>query len=180
MSSTANITDNWYVWGAQLANVYPDGMPYVSFDDGETWDEELDADMTFATYGRDNLPPETPIITGETNGKVGEEYMYCIDTAVDPDGDSIYVYWDWGDGTNSSWLGPYASGEQVCADHIWSEEGIYTIKARLKDDYGGFSEWGYLEVTMPKNKPFNINSFFLRILDKHLNLFPILRNLLKL
>jgi len=131
-------------------------------------------DVVLSWTGGENNPPEIPIITGETNGKVGEEYTYCIDTVVDPDGDSLYVYWDWGDGTNSGWLGPYASGEQVCANHSWSEKGTYTVGARLKDEYGALSEWGTLVVTMPKNK-MTTNSLLIRFLERLMNAFPILR-----
>ena len=123
--------------------------------------------------GEDN-PPDIPIISGETNGEVGEEYEYCIDAVIDPDGDSVWVFWDWGDGTDSGWLGPYASGEQACANHSWDEEGDYTIKARLKDDYGALSDWGYLEVTMPRNKILH-NVFLQRLIEKFPNMFPILQ-----
>lgn len=141
---------------------YPPKTPSDPYPEDGAINVPIDVILSW-TGGEDN-PPETPIITGETNGKVGEEYTYCIDTVVDPDGDIIYVYWDWGDGTNSGWLGPYASGEQSCADHSWSEEGTYTVGALLKDEHGVLSEWGYLEVTMPKNKMIT-NSLALQILE---------------
>jgi hypothetical protein len=54
--------------------------------------------------------------------------------ATDPDGDAVYYYFDWGDGGNSGWLGPYASGASGCKDHSYSSEGTYTIKAKAKDN----------------------------------------------
>jgi len=131
-------------------------------------------DVVLSWTGCEDLPPDTPIIIGETNGKAGEEYEYCIDPVVDPDGDRVWVFWDWGDGTDSGWLGPYESGEQACANHSWDEEEDYTIKARLKDDYGALSDWGYLDVTMPRAKILH-NVFLQWLFEKFPNAFPILQ-----
>lgn len=152
----------------------PPSNPYP--EDGAV---EVPVDVTLTWTGGEDNPPVTPVIYGETNGLVGEEYEYCIDTVVDPDGDSIWVFWDWGDGTNSDWQGPYESGEQVCDNHSWEERGIYTIKARLKDDYGALSDWGYLEVSMPKNKILH-HSFLQQLFQNFPNAFPILKYLNKL
>jgi len=209
VSYTENVTNNWYAWAANNdSESYPYGCAWMSLDGGETWSNESAPapqhsnveksvktagretlngnetwDMCFKTYGRDNSAPEAPIITGKTNGKTGETYTYCIDTVVDPDGDIIYVYWDWGDGTNSGWLGPYASGEQVCADHSWSKDGTYTIKAKLRDEYGAESDWGYLEVTMPVNYPSSQNGFNIllsKFLQRFSQFFPLVKTLLGL
>jgi hypothetical protein len=51
VSSTANITDNWYSWGFYMDNVYLNGMPYYSVNDGATWGEEPSGDLAFRTYG---------------------------------------------------------------------------------------------------------------------------------
>ncbi|MCD6108537.1 MAG: hypothetical protein J7J89_03585, partial [Thermoplasmata archaeon] len=57
---------------------------------------------------------------------------------------------DWGDGTNSGWLGPYNSGETVEASHSWSEKGEYSIKVKAKDINGLESEWSDpLVISMP-------------------------------
>lgn len=172
VSYTENVTDNWYGWGMKVGDVYPDGTVYYTTNEGVLWEEKPDGDMTFKTYGQDNSALETPTITGETNGKTGKTYTFCTDTAVDPDGDDIYVYWHWGDGSNSGWLGPYSSGEQICADHSWSEDGTYIIKAKLKDDYGAESDWGTLSVTMPFSYNMNQQSstpLFFRILQRLIN-----------
>ena len=47
-----------------------------------------------------NNPPEAPEINGPTNGNVGVEYDFTFH-ANDPDGDGVYYYIDWGDGTNT-------------------------------------------------------------------------------
>lgn len=95
--------------------------------------------------------PDTPTISGEISGNVGVSYEYTFVT-TDPDGDDVYYYTDWGDGTTSGWLGPHQSGAQVSTTHSWSEQGTYTVKVKAKDIHYAESDWGYLEVTMPKNQ----------------------------
>jgi len=99
----------------------------------------------------ENLPPNTPTITGPTNGRIGIEYNFTFIT-TDPEGDDIYYYIDWGDDTYEEWIGPYISGEEVIVAHTWSEQGAYEIRAKAKDVFGAESGWGYLEVTMPFNQ----------------------------
>lgn len=120
-----------------------------------------------------NYPPETPEINGPTKGKTGEKYTYCISPIIDPDEDCINVFWDWGDGTNSSWLGAYPSGQEICESHSWKTKDTYIIKAKLKDEHGAESGWGTLEVTIPRNRAL-YNSIWLSLADR----FPILEKLL--
>ena len=126
-----------------------------------------------------NHPPGKPLINGPPTGDIGETYSYTL-LSIDPDEDDVYYEVDWGDGTVENWIGPYPSNEVQIVSHSWSNKGNYTIKARAKDIYGEIGEWESLEVSMPKNKPFNINPLFLRFLEQHPNLFPILRQLLGL
>jgi len=56
VSYTANVTDNFYTWGANLSNPYPNGTASVSIDDGKTWSSDPNLDMCFKTYGRDDAP----------------------------------------------------------------------------------------------------------------------------
>ena len=79
-----------------------------------------------------------------------------IPRLVNPDGDEIYFYWDFGDGSNSGWLGPYSSGATVSTSHTWDEKGDYEIKVRSKDPRGALSEWSDpLPITMPRVKVVN-------------------------
>jgi len=91
-----------------------------------------DSDSTMATI-LSNAPPDTPSKpAGTTDGKIGKEYAYTSST-TDPDGDQIWYWFDWDDGTNSGWIGPYASGATGSAKHTWDEEGDYDIKVKAKD-----------------------------------------------
>lgn len=58
-----------------------------------------------------------------------------------PDAASYYCQWNWGDGSISQWLGPYAAGETASASHAWSEKGTYDIRIKVKDDAGQESAW---------------------------------------
>jgi len=121
-------------------------------------------------------PPSKPDIDGPANGHFGEEYEYTF-TAVDPEGDDIWYYVEWGDDSSSGWLGPYSSGEAIALSHIWEEQDTYTIRCRAKDTLGGVSEWGTLEVTMPINQPAQF-PFIQWLLERFPNAFPLLRHIL--
>jgi len=101
-----------------------------------------------------NLPPEKPNKpSGQTRGKWGVEYTYKSST-TDPDGDLIYYLFDWGDGTDSGWVGPYTSGTTAEAKHSWTKDGwtqSYQIKVKAKDENNLESSWSdFLPITMPK------------------------------
>ena len=70
----------------------------------------------------------------------GVKYSYSTFT-VDIASDKLFYVFDWGDGTDSGWIGPYDSGETVEASHMWTEEGKYNIKVNVMDSYGELSEW---------------------------------------
>jgi hypothetical protein len=107
-----------------------------------------------------NNPPNKPSQpSGPTEGDVGVEYTYSS-SAIDPEDGNVYLWWDWDDGTNSGWLGPYSSGESASASHTWSESELYCIKVKAKNDIGNESVWSdELCVTIsgggnnPPNKP---------------------------
>lgn len=123
-------------------------------------------------------PPDKPAITGHINGKTGTEYEYTF-KASDPDGDDICYFVDWGDDTTTGWTEFAASGTQVSLNHTWTEKGTYNISAKAKDVYDLQSDWGILEITMPKNQQTG-NMWLLRFLERFPRMFPMLRQLLGL
>ncbi|MGB2988000.1 MAG: metallophosphoesterase, partial [Phycisphaerae bacterium] len=66
--------------------------------------------------------PEGP--TGAVTGNVAGSYSYST-TTTDPEGDQVFYLCDWGDGTDSGWLGPYDSGSSCTVSHQWVEVGAY-------------------------------------------------------
>ena len=92
------------------------------------------------TNNEEMNPPETPNLPeGSTDGNVGIEYEYTTNT-TDPNGNKIYYLFDWDDGTDSGWVGPYDSGEMATAEHTWDEEGDYDVTVKAKDTGGGGHE----------------------------------------
>jgi len=126
----------------------------------------------------DNQPPSKPSVpSGDTSGTIGVEYPYSCNTS-DVENDPIYYLFDWGDGNNSGWLGPYNSGETSEANYIWNVKGNYNIKVKAKDIYGVESSWSDpLPITMPYS--YNPLLQFLDLLFQRFpHAFPILRHLL--
>jgi thiol-disulfide isomerase/thioredoxin len=146
---------------------------------------ELDLTLSVAWLGEENLeinisitnnealpnePPEKPTISGSTRAKAGEDHEYTFVT-TDPDDDDVYYLVDWGNGENSGWIGPFGSGVDASASHIWDEKGNYEIKVKAKDMDGAESDWEILKVTMPINQRLinlqkfldMLTNFFLRL-----------------
>lgn len=99
-------------------------------------------DSVNVTYKSPNNPPNKPSKPeGPTKGKVKTTLFYSTVT-TDPDGDSLEYLIDWGDGTNTGWMGPIASGYPFQSFHAWDEPGIYEVKAKARDiPYYAESEW---------------------------------------
>lgn len=85
-------------------------------------------------------PPETPTVNASSTYLPGLEQGYTFN-AVDPEGDDVYLMIDWGDGTITDWLGPYASGQDVLLTHTYTGGEDYTIKAKAKDANDFESDW---------------------------------------
>ena len=122
-------------------------LKYETFVHGSLWGNP---DLGIAPISESN-PPDIPgRPDGPISGKARTEYTFTSSTS-DPDGDHVYYLFNWGDGTNSGWLGPYVSGEECNATHVWDEQGNYEIKVKAKDEYGAESDWSDpLPVSMPK------------------------------
>ncbi len=126
----------------------------------------------------DNSPPDKPDISGPSSGSVGISYEYTFKTN-DPNADNIFYFIKWGDGQTEEWIGPYSSGEEVKISHTWDEIGTFTISAKAKDIHEANSQWGYLDVIMPKIKIFALGLNIIKwFLEKYPNIFPIFRNLI--
>ncbi|HEC89103.1 MAG TPA: PKD domain-containing protein, partial [Thermoplasmatales archaeon] len=138
------------------ATIEPDPSIEVRFDD------------IYLSIFNDTLPDKPDMPSGPQNGKPNKIYTYET-TTVDPDGDEVYYLWDWGDGTNSGWIGPYKSGEVCQASHSWTKKGSYQVKVKAKDIYNLESEWSDpLPISMSKTSIYkNIIS---KLLQKYLKI----------
>ena len=95
-----------------------------------------------------NYAPLKPRISGPTKGEPETEYTFTFNV-TDPENEDYYLYVDWGDGTNSSWFGPFPSGHVETLTHSWSTKNIFAIKAKAKDVNGAVSDWGTHNINIP-------------------------------
>ena len=80
-----------------------------------------------------NNPPDAPSTPTGTNSVTTGTICTYSTSATDPDGDQVFYKFNWGDGTDSGWVGPYSSGETGSASHSWSSAGTYHVSAVTKD-----------------------------------------------
>jgi hypothetical protein len=92
--------------------------------------------------------------------------------ATDPDGDDVYYFIDWGDGTTSGWYGSYLSGKEITKNHMWVKKGTYLVKAKAKDIYNQEGPWGTIQI------PIQQRSILMKFLEQVSYAVPILRYLL--
>ena len=122
-----------------------------------------------------SAPPSTPIPEGPTTGRFWREYTYTTQ-AVDPEGDPVYVLFDWGDGTYTGWMGPYESGELISLPHAWTQ-GTYNLMVKAKDIHGAQSEWSDpLSISIAKSRHAS-HSVLQKFLERLVNRYPILHAL---
>jgi hypothetical protein len=162
--------------GAINSYIYP-GMDAL---DHKTVEEfQPFGDPTLAIRS-DSQPPNKPTTpSGPSGGKVRTKLTYTT-SAVEPEGDQVYYMFDWGDGTKSGWIGPFSSGETGSAEHAWTTEDTFTIRAVAKDENGAISvRSDPLTVTIPRNKVTS-QSVLQLLLERIQNRFPLLENLLNI
>ncbi len=139
---------------------YPSGEEII---EEHSWNEEGAYEIIAKSkdYWEDSFPaffeirigndipnkPEKP--TGPTEGEAGVKYTFFTRT-TDPDNDSLYYNWSWGDGNYSGWLGPYLSGNVTNASYIWNESGNYNITVIAADKYGEGERSDSLEIQIVK------------------------------
>ena len=141
-------SNDYFYWYFGTYNPYENGSPWSN--SGQNWEIFIlssfpDLDFVFKTYGHDNIPPSIPNKPiGPLKPIVKKPIIYST-CSNDSDGDMIYYKWDWGDGIQSDWLGPYPSG--LCyplapyAIHSWFKPRSYEIRVKAKDSYGLISDW---------------------------------------
>jgi len=91
-----------------------------------------------------NAPPVSPgtpdAPDGPDDGITDIKYTFSA-TTTDAEDDQIFYLFDWGDGKDSGWVGPYNSGDTGSASHMWIEGGNFEVRAKAKDEYGRESGW---------------------------------------
>jgi len=104
----------------------------------------------------DSQPPKTPSApSGAGIVNSGESITFTTQT-TDPERNGIYYLFDWGDGTNSEWIPPIASGNPISYSKTWSSpsDNDYYVKVKAMDVYGFESDWSdIIKVTVKNNPP---------------------------
>ncbi|MCX6672049.1 MAG: FG-GAP repeat protein [Euryarchaeota archaeon] len=145
---------------------------------GAPSDDNDKGSMYVFTKVTENQSPNPPTVDGPASGKPGISYNYNF-IAVDPDGDDVYYWIEWGDESpNTGWIGPYPSGQVVIVSHTFSKKGTFIIKCQAKDINNALSEWGQLSVTMPCSYSIPFMQFWIKLIERFHNAFPILRYIL--
>ena len=146
------------------------------------WEMDMDYECTYSNYWAfgaytlnvsfdpDPEAPDIPTINGPSDGKSGTEYTFEI-SAVDPQGDDVYIWISWGTGFGSGWKGPYSSGEVVEFTHTWSQDENYIVRAKAKDTNDNESIWASFEFRMAKSKEVKLFEHFIETLIEN---FPML------
>ena len=122
--------------------------------------------------------PFEPSIIGPSEGNKGENYEFTF-FANDPDGHDVYYRVDFGHSeyANDEWVGPFNPGEEITVSYKWHIAGTYTISVTLYDSTLEYSETATMQITIKQGKSKDI--LFANLLERYLQKFPILRNLLK-
>jgi hypothetical protein len=98
-------------------------------------------------------------LSGNTGGTTNVSYSYSTGGSTSNSGHSVQYVIDWGDGTNSGWLGVGTAS----ASKSWSSPGTYSVKsqARCSTDTTVVSSWsGSLGVTISCPVPGTPSSAF--------------------
>jgi penicillin V acylase-like amidase (Ntn superfamily) len=128
----------------------------------------------------DNQPPNKPNTPwGEKeSGNPGVNYKFNFRRPKDPENHGTSILIDWGDGTSLGWTRTIQYTTSFY--HNWSEQGTYEVRVKAMDQYGAESDWSDpIAISIAKNKPC-MKQYFFNLLEIHPNLFPTLRQLLKL
>ncbi|KYK32081.1 MAG: hypothetical protein AYK22_00545 [Thermoplasmatales archaeon SG8-52-3] len=128
------------------------------------WSEPLIINITTKS-------PDPPRINGPTRGKKGVFYNFTFNS-VDPDGNDVYYYIIWGDGSEKEWDGPHPSGVDFVISHSFPTIKTFTIEAKAKDISNAESNWSSFDITIPRTRTTSYLWF--------LELFPLLERLLNI
>jgi hypothetical protein len=143
----------------------------------------VNANILSITSSDDN-PPDPPVITGPTSGKIGEIYTYRI-TMSDPDvyAGLLRLEVNFGDGIISMIPGccgkVWENPTTINVTHKWENSGNYNITGRVMDTNGNWSKWSDpLPIIMPYTIKPPFQQFLVWLFQRFPHAFPILRQLL--
>lgn len=87
-----------------------------------------------------NHAPSRPVILGRNHAYLPDTIKICIH-AVDPEDNVITYLIEWGDTTTPRWSPFFQSGETIPRTHVYSDTGVYFIRAKARDIDRAESDW---------------------------------------
>lgn len=142
-----SVTENF----TGVIEVYEDSIDYLLYID-ENNDGIIDYEFQPDNIITTNAPYKPAKPSGPIIIEPDEYYTYTTST-TDPEGDQVYYLFDWGDGTDSGWIGPCYSGESIDASHKWNEPGTYDIRIMARDGWNHMSDWSDALLVSMDNTP---------------------------
>lgn len=88
-----------------------------------------------------NSAPDVPSVPHGPAEVLKDSLSLFSASAVDPDGDSVCIRFDWGDNDTSGWSPYVASDETVALDHAWDSVGVCSVRAQARDPDSMTSGW---------------------------------------
>jgi hypothetical protein len=121
-----------------------------------------------------NSPPDRPEINGPARLIPKISYNFRIST-IDPDGENVYYFIEWGDNDTEEWIGPYDSGQEIRIPHTYYEKGLYKIFVTAKDinDFVGETQEKHVKVSFSRNRIIN-NPLIYYLFEKFIESFSVL------
>ncbi len=154
------LTNNYQFQNLKKDRVYV----WQVFSEDEKGSQHTDGKYRFTTR-----KPRAPSVSGPEKIQLNVSHTFTAST-LEKNGSEYYWYFQWGDGENSGWLGPYQSGKTISISHEWQEKGTYEVKVKYKED-GVESEKTILELSSPKNNELS-SPVFSRLVDLLSERFP--------
>jgi len=103
-----------------------------------------DEESLFSPSATISIALEVPVIIADEEASVNEHVEFSINGIHTTDQHEVLYFFDFGDGFDTNWIGPFPSGEYETVEvyHKYDEKGYYTVKAKAKDsETGEESEW---------------------------------------
>jgi hypothetical protein len=94
-----------------------------------------------------NYPPLTPSLIVPDIAQRGDSVRARI-FSYDKDSDSLYFFVEWGDGTESDWVGPVPSASDYDVFHAYGDTGVFGVLAKARDatHESGWSDTSFVRV----------------------------------
>lgn len=149
--------DQWYVNSEDNKNLTV--IVEVYHEDDEN---VMNNKKSTTLFSSENNNPHNPVISGVTFGNVNSNHSFHL-IAVDPDGDDVSYILDWGENGQPIQTDFFKSNESLSISYKWERLGLYFIRVKAVDEWGGESEWVTSPVFMSFifSYPFHFQKLFL-------------------